>query len=112
MDKPKSQSTEKQRELRERIMEKLGGRCVRCGFDDRRALQIDHVRGSGRKDYAYNSGRWGGGMSYYYRVLKDETGKYQLLCANCNQIKRLEEKEALGMRQHEVVRMLVETQKG
>ena len=102
MNQPKSQSTEKQRELRQRIMEKLGGRCVRCGFDDWRALQIDYVRGGGRGDYGERLGRFGGGMSYYYRVLHDETGKYQLLCANCNQIKRLEGKEAQGMRQHKV----------
>ena len=41
-------------------------------------------------------------MSYYYRVLKDQSGKYQLLCANCNAIKRFEENEAQGMNQHRV----------
>jgi hypothetical protein len=39
-------------------------------------------------------------MSYYYRVLQDQTGKYQLLCANCNAIKRVEKNEAGGMTQH------------
>jgi hypothetical protein len=81
-----------------RINKKYGGRCVRCGFDDARALHVDHVHSGGSKELLRG---WGGGMSYYYRVLKDETGKYQLLCANCNAIKRFEEKEARGMTQHE-----------
>ena len=30
---------------------------------------------------------------YYKNILKDITGKYQLLCANCNFIKSFENKE-------------------
>jgi hypothetical protein len=92
-----SKSTVQQRDLRRRINEKYGGRCAQCGFLDVRALHIDHVHGGGRKEYL--DGR-GGGMSYYYRVLEDQTGTYQLLCANCNAIKRIEQKEAGGMTQH------------
>jgi len=93
----KTTSTEQQRQLRRRIEEKYGGRCARCGFDDIRALHIDHVAGGGQKELR---GGFGAGMSYYYRVLKDQSGKYQLLCANCNAIKRFEENEAQGMNQH------------
>ena len=92
-----SKSTLQQRELRHRINEKYGGSGVRCGFSDVRALHIDHVHGGGQKEL--RGGR-GGGMSYYYRVLKDTTGKYQLLCANCNAIKRFENQEARAMTQH------------
>jgi hypothetical protein len=94
---PPSKSTIQQRKLRLKILEKYGGRCVRCGFSDSRALHLDHVQSGGQKEL--RGGR-GGGMSYYYKVLKDITGKYQLLCANCNAIKRFENEEALGMTQH------------
>jgi hypothetical protein len=92
-----SKSTIQQRKIRRQINEKYGMRCAVCGFSDVRALHIDHVHGGGGKEYP--NGRRGG-MSYYYRVLKDEAGTYQLLCANCNAIKRVERKEAGGMTQH------------
>jgi len=70
----------------------LGGACMRCGFDDERALQIDHVKGDGavdRKRYR--------GTSYYYHIIKElkarVRNKYQALCANCNWIKRRENQE-------------------
>src|SRR3990172_4802494 len=31
-------------------LELLGSRCVRCGFTDARALQIDHINGGGSKE--------------------------------------------------------------
>lgn len=65
-----------------------GGKCVRCGFDDWRALQFDHVDGGGRKELKdYN---W---LSYLKKVVSDTTGKYQLLCSNCNWIKKYENNE-------------------
>jgi hypothetical protein len=67
----------------------LGGKCSRCGFDDERALQIDHINGGGAKDVAQKG-------SYQRRVLQsimDGEKKFQLLCANCNWIKRFEKKE-------------------
>jgi len=76
--------------LRKRIINKLGGKCVRCGFDDVRALQVDHVNGGGKKEIGTFTRNW---RTYYKRVLADETGKYQLLCANCNWIKRYEKHE-------------------
>ena len=39
-----------QREKRLLVLSKLGGKCCRCGFDDPRALQIDHVNGDGYKE--------------------------------------------------------------
>lgn len=93
-----SKSTKRQRGLLQQIHEKYGPRCKRCGFDeDVRVLQIDHVHGGGSSEI--RGGR-GAGLAYYYRVLRDTTGKYQLLCANCNKIKRHENKEAPGALQH------------
>jgi len=70
--------------------QKLGGVCCKCGFADIRALQIDHVMGNGVVERAAN-GRCS--YSLYSRVLKDSKNKFQLLCANCNWIKRHENQE-------------------
>ena len=79
--------------LREQILDALGRRCVRCGYDaDVRALQIDHVNGGGsqeRKKLPF-------GIVYYRSILESvraNAGTYQILCANCNVIKRMEQRE-------------------
>ena len=76
---------------RKLLIKRMGGCCIRCGFDDWRALQIDHVNGGGRKELK-TIGK-GNSKNYYISVLEDTSGKYQLLCANCNWIKRSENKE-------------------
>ena len=66
----------------------LGNKCAHCGFSDPRALQIDHVNGGGRQDLG---GRSRNNPTYYKQVIesaKRREKKYQLLCANCNWIKR------------------------
>lgn len=68
------------------VFEKLGNCCFRCGFSDPRALQIDHVSGAGSVER-----RSLNGIPYLNKVLKViDAGAYQLLCANCNWIKRSE----------------------
>lgn len=74
-----------QQRVRRRLIEALGGRCVQCGFSDWRALQVDHVNGDGRKD----PHRYGSRYAYSKIVLANRD-RYQLLCANCNWIKRYE----------------------
>lgn len=73
--------------LRQRLLQLLGGKCVHCGFSDPRALQVDHLNGGGTKEIR-TIGAWG----VYRRALKHPK-EYQLLCANCNWIKRSEKKE-------------------
>lgn len=70
------------------IFEALGGKCVRCGFSDIRALQIDHIHGGGRNEIQRM------GWPAYYKKVLDASEGYQLLCANCNWIKRSERKES------------------
>jgi hypothetical protein len=75
---------------RKEIIDLLGGKCSRCGFDDYRALQIDHVEGGGRKEIESLK------SSYLFHVIKEikaGSKKYQCLCANCNWIKKWENKE-------------------
>jgi len=74
--------------------EALGGICKNCGFSDYRALQIDHVNGFGKRER--NNTRIANAKHFYLVVhesaIKKEN-KYQILCANCNWIKRYEKKE-------------------
>ena len=81
-------------EFRGVLFEKLGGaRCVRCGFANVRALQLDHVDGGGNQHRkALASG------TAYYRALSkmsatELVATFQVLCANCNVIKREEREE-------------------
>ena len=75
---------------RKKCIDVLGGKCVKCGFNDIRALQIDHVNGGGLKE-----SRKIGNYKMYLNIINDETIRcnYQILCANCNWIKRYENKE-------------------
>jgi len=87
----KRKSNHKQNvELRKRIIALFGGKCAHCGYDkDPRAFQIDHINGGGyqeRKIYR-------AGTQFAKHVLEVNGEGYQLLCANCNQIKRFENKE-------------------
>ena len=71
------------RKLRMKVIEHLGGECVDCGFDDPRALDIDHIepiRGK-RESSKY----------YLYRSILDDGEGFQLLCANCHRIKTSED---------------------
>ncbi len=80
-----------QRQYRDLIHQLLGHKCVRCGFSDDRALQIDHVYGGGTKETRSMSVG-----AYRKKVIASVAlgeGLYQLLCANCNWIKRAEKNE-------------------
>jgi hypothetical protein len=74
---------------RMKILDLLGNKCVRCGIIDMRVLQIDHVNSNGYQDVQ----KWGHGRPYYKHILDVKGEGYQLLCANCNWIKRYERKE-------------------
>lgn len=93
-DKHRDSQSKYRQKRREAVILLLGGKCIKCGFDDHRALQIDHINGGGQKELALLSG-----ANYINTVMKsiaNEEEKYQLLCANCNWIKRWENKEAKG----------------
>lgn len=77
----------RQRDLRLRVLEMLGDKCVRCGFTDKRALEIDHIHGGGGKELRRYS------SSVYKQYLLRKGEGLQLLCANCNRIKKHERHE-------------------
>ena len=66
--------------------------CARCNFSDVRALQIDHINGGGTKEVRELNETFG--MSFYsYLIVSDFPEGYQVLCANCNWIKKAENNE-------------------
>jgi len=81
-------SKNKLNEIKEKVFKKLGNVCSRCGYSDKRALCIDHKNGGGVKELRSLSV-----FQYYKKVLEDTTGSYQILCHNCNWIKKWERKE-------------------
>ena len=77
------------RKWRHLQLEILGGRCSKCGITDKRVLQIDHVQGDG--NLAHNKlGKMP--PKKVFRLIEESLAKdenrFQLLCANCNWIKR------------------------
>ena len=106
----RTRATQKRSNLKRKMEEKLkifellGNRCANpfglphpdwC--NDPRCLQIDHINGGGTKEINLH----GHNRSYYKMVrLKIENGSkdYQLLCSNCNWLKRYENGENGGNR--------------
>ncbi len=89
-DANRKSTREYARRLRTAVLAILGGKCVKCGFSDTRALQADHKSGDGNKERKAI-----GPHGIYRRILSMEhpEDEYQLLCANCNWIKRFENGE-------------------
>lgn len=72
--------------------------CMRCGFDDLRALCIDHIYHDGaehRQAMTQKTGRRAAiGSSIYIWLKKQQYPEgFQVLCANCNMIKEAEYRE-------------------
>jgi len=86
--------------LRLKILNYISGgnpRCNFCGFSDIRILQIDHINGGGRQKIK----RIGGNRSTIYNtILRMSPAKvkeeYQILCPNCNWMKKLESEKERG----------------
>lgn len=80
-----AKSREYTRNLRFALLLKFGNKCSICGYDDHRALQIDHKKNNGsieRKKYTWKLRKMMLKMSQ-----KELEENYQLLCANCHTIK-------------------------
>lgn len=68
--------------------------CVRCGFNDIRALSIDHLNGGGSEQKRQLGGN--GSLLYFWLVKHNYPLGYQTLCMNCQFIKRVENDEIKG----------------
>ena len=89
-DKQHEFERERRRMIRINLVEALGSYCQQCGFNaDIRALQIDHIKGGGLKELRErfvntNSKMW----LYYLNHLDEAKQTLQVLCCNCNTIKK------------------------
>jgi predicted restriction endonuclease len=72
-------------EYRKKIFEHYGNKCAVCGFDDIRALALDHVNNNGAEERRM----WRGKMDFFYKKIINDgyPSSYQILCSNCNAIK-------------------------
>lgn len=77
--------------LRKEVLLYLGNKCLRCGIEDFRVLQIDHINGNGYQERMQLGRR--ASVKYYRHIIEVNGEGYQLLCANCNWIKRYEQRE-------------------
>ncbi len=77
------------KKLRNKVINIYGGICVYCGISDERILTLDHVNNDGNSDRKIR-GAW---AIYKDACENINSGKFQLLCRNCNWIKMLEYKE-------------------
>lgn len=70
--------------------------CQRCGFEDVRALTVDHIAGGGCKHRKEVTGRSHGSLDFYKWIIKNNfPPMFQILCSNCQSIKRWENKEGV-----------------
>jgi RNase P subunit RPR2 len=87
------------KKLKEEIYHMLGNKCsnpnclVPNGCRDVRCLQIDHINGGGQKSRKQFQANYIKYYTFVLQQLKAGSKDYQLLCANCNWIKRVEAKE-------------------
>ena len=98
-DHAKKSHRERERAARKRIKQNVISHysnktmlCGKCGFSDVRALTIDHVNGGGRK-HRKELNLKAGHQFYTWLVNQNYPEGFQVLCMNCQFIKRVECKE-------------------
>lgn len=83
----------KRRNIRAKVLAKLGNRCACCGETTVEFLCLDHVQNDGNKERRSLTGgtNHGGSHRCYQKAwaLGCPPERYQLLCANCNHGKQL-----------------------
>jgi hypothetical protein len=89
------------RRLRKKALSILGGKCIICGIEDKRVLQVDHINRTEQGVSVILMRRKPGGRrtsnntQFYRNIIKGKIGsdEVQLLCANCHAIKTWEGNE-------------------
>ncbi len=71
--------------LRITLLITYGNQCQNCGITDIRVLVLDHINGGGEKERKTVSMM----KAYRLALLPENHHKYQLLCHNCNHLKRI-----------------------
>ena len=89
---------EQYKKVRERAMERLGGKqCANCGCDDFSILEVNHINSGGRKELRLRQNR-----QLYRAIMKGEVDlkEYNVLCRICNALHYVQ--EILGVKGHTV----------
>ena len=89
---------EQHKKVREKAMEKLGGKqCVNCGCDEFSILEINHIKGGGRKALKQIQNR-----QLYRQIVNDKVdlSEYNVLCRVCNALHYVQ--DILGIKGHKI----------
>ena len=83
-EKYRKQSLKYRQKLRTKLLEIYGDKCVLCGFNNLKALTLDHIDGKGNEERRKMT-EWA-----IYRNARDnyQPEKYRTLCMNCQFIER------------------------
>lgn len=77
--------------LKNKVLDHYGRECKQCSFSDYRALHVDHVDNNGAEEREKLGGKNFSGYRFYkYLIDQNFPIGYQILCANCNNIKQWE----------------------
>lgn len=88
---------------KDELYKKLGGYCCncdgkncwhekKCDITDFRVLQLDHINGGGRKEEK-KTNKYGSAKYSMYLKIPNINNKLQILCSNCNWVKKHNNKE-------------------
>lgn len=78
---------ERHKRNRQLMFDALGGAMCMCGFDDIRAIEVDHVNGGGKEHRKKLSN------AQYRDYVISHPNEFQVLCSNCHSIKTYERGE-------------------
>lgn len=99
VDEERRKWREQHQRVRERAMERLGGKsCVNCKCDDFPILEINHIYGGGRASMKTTQNR-----QLYRAIVNDKVdlSDYNVLCRVCNALHYVQ--DVLGIKGHQVV---------
>ena len=99
VDEERRKWREQHKKIREKAMERLGGRkCANCGCDEFSVLEINHIKGGGRKELKIRQNR-----QLYRDIVNDKVdlSDYNVLCRVCNALHYVQ--EILGFEGHQVL---------
>jgi hypothetical protein len=66
--------------LKEKAIEKLGGKCIYCGCDDKQALEFNHINGGGSKEFKTSHNK----NKMLRMIITGERNDIELACKVCN----------------------------
>ena len=98
-DEERRKWREQHQRVRERAMERLGGKkCSNCGCDSFSVLEINHIYGGGRQALKTTQNR-----QLYRAIMNDKVdlNEYNVLCRVCNALHYVQ--NVLGVSGHQVV---------